>query len=376
MAELYIPLTSEGPPKPQFVFTRGYRAFIELVREVEQILVKNKIEGTTEHIHILRGLYYGTTWSVDFEDRKSTGRNFFFNTYSYSSEPPDPRSMLGHTLFNEMRQCAEVHESPTDRFDFGHCIIGLDCRNSFLSRNYAIPGHGGGTGFEVCTWLGDLGGGASMLAMKRASGESTRRAIKMFPKDGHSYGSWVNIEGDAAAYLVANVAGGAEGAKSLDLNPDKRLSTVLEEYLFNTEENNFKAERAKHMLLALGCVFDEKGAITNEKDVQMIVANKIFEFADLYMAQWYILESKLDVDRALNASRHFLPASIEMTSIFLHMLKTCMISPGLPLIPVGIDPDPQPPTNPLLKYAAMKKAEQNLKDYIEELKERIDKLRR
>jgi hypothetical protein len=113
------------------VFTRGYKAFIELVREVEQILVKNKIEGTTEHIHILRGLYYGTTWSVDFEDRKSTGRNFFFNTYSYSSEPPDPRSMLGLTLFNEMRQCAEVYESPTDRFDFGHCIIGLDCRNSY-----------------------------------------------------------------------------------------------------------------------------------------------------------------------------------------------------------------------------------------------------
>ena len=293
-----------------------------------------------------------------------------------STEPIDPRQLLGITLFNELRQCAEVYDTPTDRFDFGHCIIGLDCRRSFISRNAAIPGHGGGTGFEVCTWLGDLGGGASMLAMKRAAGNPTQRAIKMFPKSGHIYGSWVNIEGDAAAYLIASAVGGAEGAKSLDLDPDKRLSTVLEEYLLNTNESNFKTERARHMLLALGCDFDENGAITNEMDVRAIVANKIYEFADLYMVQWFYGENKLDIDRALNASKHFLSASIEVTSIFFHMLKNCMGTPGLPLTPVGIDPDPRPPTKPMLKYVAMKKAEENLKDLIDELRNRIDKLGR
>lgn len=376
MAELYVPIRGESPSKPQFVFTRGYKSFIELIKEAEQIFIENKIENTTEHIHILRGLYYGTTWSVDFEDRKSPYRNAAFNFYSYTSEPPDPRPLLGVTLFNELRQCAEVYDAPTDRFDLGHCIIGLDCRNSFLSRSIAVPGHGGGTGFEVCTWLGDLGGGASMLAMKRAAGNPTYRANRMFPKSGHSYGAWVNIEGDAAAYLVASAVGGADGAKSLDLDPDKRLSTVLEEYLLNTNENNFKTERARHMLLALGCVFDENGAITNEKYVRATVANKIYEFADLYMVQWYYGEKSLDVNRALNASRHFLPASVEVTSIFFEMLKACMRTSGLPLTPVGIDPDPLPPTKPLLKYLAMKKAEQGLKEYIDELKDRLDKLLR
>lgn len=376
MAELYVPTRSASVQKPQFVFTRGYKAFIELIKEAEQVFIENKIEATTEHIHILRGLYYGTTWSVDYEDRKSTARNRFFNIYSGSAEPQDPRPLLGSTLFNELRQCAEVHDTPTERFDFGHCIIGLDCRNSFLSRNYAVPGHGGGTGFEVCTWLGDLGGGASMLAMKRATTKPSPRAITIFPKNGHSYGSWVNLEGDVAAYLVASEVGGAEGARALDLEPDKRLSTVLEEYLLSTSEGNFKAQRAKHMLLALGCEFDENGEISNEKDVRSIAANKIYEFADLYMVQWYYGQNQLDVDRALNASRHFLPASVEVTAIFFQMLKACMAMPDLPLTPVGIDPDPLPPTKPLLKYVAMKKAEQGLKEYIDELKDRLDKLSR
>jgi hypothetical protein len=51
-----------------------------------------------------------------------------------------------------------------------------------------------------------------------------------------------------------------------------------------------------------------------------------------------------------------------------------MGTPGLPLTPVGIDPDPQPPTKPLLKYVAMKKAEEKLMEYIDELKDRIDRL--
>ncbi len=376
MTELYVPIRSEAVQKPQFVFTRGYKAFIDLIKEAEQVFADNEIEDTTEHIHILRGLYYGTVWSVDYEDRKSTIRNDMFNLYSGSLEPRDPRKMLGTTLFNELRQCAEVHESPTDRFDFGHCIIGLNCRNSFLSRSAAVPGHGGGTGFEVCTWLGDLGGGASMLAMKRATGSPTHRAIKMFPKSGHSYGSWVNLEGDAAAYLVASDVGGADGAKSLDLDPDKRFSTVLAEYLLNSSGSNFKAERAKQVLCALGCAFDANGTITNETDVQSNVANKLYEFADLYMMQWYYNENKLDVDRALNASKYFLPASVEVTSIFFDMLKACTKLPGLPLTPVGIDPDPLPPSKPLLKYTTMKKAEQNIRNYIDELKERIDKLSR
>ena len=376
MTKLYVPIRSEAVQKPQFVFTRGYKAFIELIKEAEQILVDNEIEDTTEHIHILRGLYYGTVWSVDYEDRKSPKRNIAFNGYSGSSEPPDPRPLLGATLFNELRQCAEVHDSPTERFDFGHCIIGLDCRNSFLSRNSSVPGHGGGTGFEVCTWLGDLGGGASMLAMKRATTKPPPRALTIFSKNGHSYGSWVNIEGDVAAYLVASDVGGAEGAKTLDLEPDKRLSTVLEEYLLNASEGNFKAQRAKQMLLALGCEFDEDDAITNEKDVRSVVANKIYEFADLYMVQWYYGQNQLDVNRALNASRHFLPASVEVTSIFFQMLKACMAVPDLPLTPLGIDPDPLPPTKPLLKYVALKKAEEGLKEYIDEIKDRLDKLSR
>lgn len=357
MAELYVPLQAASPQKPQFVFTRGYKAFIALIKEAEQIFFENEIEDTTGHIHILRGLYYGTTWSVDYEDRESTKRNTAFNGYTGSAEPMDPRPLLGPTLFNELRQCAEVHDTPTERFDFGHCIIGLDCRNSFLSRNYAVPGHGGGTGFEVCTWLGDLGGGASMLAMKRANTNSPPRAITIFPKGGHSYGSWVNIEGDVAAYLVASDVGGAEGAKALDLEPDKRLSTVLEEYLLNSSEGNYKAQRAKQMLLALGCEFNENDEIANEKEARSIAANKIYEFADLYMVQWYYGQNQLDIDRALNASRHFMPASIEVTSIFFQMLKSCMATPELPLTPVGIDPDPLPPTKPLLKYVAMKKAE-------------------
>ncbi len=53
-----------------------------------------------------------------------------------------------------------------------------------------------------------------------------------------------------------------------------------------------------------------------------------------------------------------------------------MAMPDLPLTPVGIDPEPLPATKPLLKYVAMKKAEQGLKEYIDEVKDRLEKLSR
>ncbi len=105
-------------------------------------------------------------------------RNKMFQNYTYSFEPDDPRSLIGNDLYQFLLSSAEVKEANSKGIDFGHLMIGLDARNSYLARETAYPLHGGGTGLEIVTWLGDLGGGAGMLAIKRILNPSYR-AIKL-----------------------------------------------------------------------------------------------------------------------------------------------------------------------------------------------------
>ena len=356
--------------KPQrFKYTQGFKSFIALIKEAEDDLIAAGEEDVGNRIHILRGIYYGATWSVDYNSERSGVRNNAFNWYTQSGEPKDPRPIIGQTLYLELLQCAEVYQSANEVFDFGHCIIGVDARRSYIARSVAQPLHGGGTGFEICTWLGDLGGGAGSLAMRRRH-RPTERAKSMFKRDGSSFGSLVNIEGDVAAYLVARDADAGTGVASVNVDSNGFIATALEEYLLDTSGAGTWKERGKGFMISLGYEFDEDGKLTNEEEVTTSIVARVFEFSDLYMANWMAGHpDQFDIDDAIEASAHLAGASKEVSAIFISMLKACLAPEKLPLTPVGIDPSPTPRGKPLLKYVTAKKAETKAKEYLKEIED-------
>lgn len=170
---------------------KNFKQLVALVKQAEEILIKNGHEDMEDRIHILRGIYYGTEWSVDYKSEKSSMRNFAFNfPYTNSFEPKDARKELKcfkdckAELYNSLFESYEVFDSKYKAVDFGHLIIGLDARRSWRASNFHIPTQGG-TGLEICTWVGDLGGGVGNLATKRVNNPKIR-AKTLFPVHCHS----------------------------------------------------------------------------------------------------------------------------------------------------------------------------------------------
>jgi hypothetical protein len=75
-------------------------------------------------------------------------------------------------LFLALRNSAEVTDPAGKGTDFGHIMAGLDAQN-WAART--LPTGSGGTGLDVVTWLGDIGGGGGMLAMNRGGRDGTPR---------------------------------------------------------------------------------------------------------------------------------------------------------------------------------------------------------
>lgn len=95
---------------------KDFNQLIDYVREAEQKLIENGYKDVDERIHIIRGIYYGTPWSVDYSVEGNRFRNGMFNRYTYSKEPDDPRKVLGQTLFKNLFESAEVYQDSTKGF--------------------------------------------------------------------------------------------------------------------------------------------------------------------------------------------------------------------------------------------------------------------
>lgn len=241
---------------------KNFKELISLVKQSEEILVSNGYENINDKISILRGIYYGTEWSLDYINEKSDARNFAFDLYTFSKVTADARKALicsstcRGNLFESLINSFEIFDSKYKAIDFGHLIIGLDSRRSWSAINTPLNG---GTGLENNTWVGDLGGGVAKLSLDRVD-DPNKRAKTLFPVAGSSYGSMVNLEGDIAAYVV-----GMNEHNESDISDMSKTFSTIHEALYDYFDNKWD-KRAYYFLKMIGGKF-EYGKLTNRDEI-------------------------------------------------------------------------------------------------------------
>src|SRR5262249_10481010 len=153
-------------------------------------------------------------------------------------------------IFSALQNSQDMVDPSGRHVDFGHLIIALDARfDPKLSAKISYPvGLGvtvdmGGTGPELVTWVGDLGGGTVRLARARVKAPGTSASISF---TGSDYGGSINLEGDIAGYVVAS--GGATALSAPSIPAGKRLSDALQDYLSPATPSSAWKDRAKTFL--------------------------------------------------------------------------------------------------------------------------------
>ncbi|WP_233587552.1 hypothetical protein [Corallococcus sp. CA049B] len=293
---------------------KDFRQLIGLVRATEEQLIANGYDDVEERIHVIRGIYYGTTWSADYQGEKSLVRNLGFQTYTNSSVPDDPRPFLKNNLFESMRQSRDVQEG--DRYvDFSHLIIGMDARRSRIARNMAVPMQGG-TGLELSTWLGDLGGAAGMLARDRSTSPSSS-VLKRFI--GLDFGGSNNLEGDVAGYVVARDKSDDKGSSALDISKGKWVADALEEYMSPGRPGSEWKDRCTVFLKMMGGEF--KGYKLGNRDALIArLAVQIAEFGSVYLLNRLRQKNQLTASLLEASYLHLVGAAMEVAQVFVSAL--------------------------------------------------------
>ena len=331
------PERSEPQPAPTPACTTRYRpatnfqSLIDLVRAAETRLSAAGITSTRDQVHALRGIYYGTTWSHDYAVERSTTRNEGFQRFTRPSLDParsvprDVRPLLSCGLFAALQASQDVTDGGR-HVDFGHLIIGLDARyDPAFSSNIQYPVmimsiDLGGTGPELVTWLGDLGGGAAALAHRRVTTPGTN-ARSVFT--GTDYGGSINLEGDIAAFVVAT-SGSARPTAPVapSFAPGRgRFSDALQDYLSPGTPGSAWTGRATTFLRMYGASFDpSNNALTNSAALITAFAAKIQIFACNYLAS-RVRDSHMTYNQARAAADHVIPASREVAATFVGALE-------------------------------------------------------
>lgn len=331
----------------------NFEDLINLVREAEQKLIESGHSSIEERIKILRGIFYGTTWSMDFGQESSSARNNGFNAYLYSSSPIDPRPILGTELFEKLKKSPEV-KSGNKGVDFGHIMIGLESRLSYLSSETNFPLHEA-SGLEIVTWIGDLGGGAGMLAHQRVTNPTTRAKSKFTNEN--NFGGWLNIEGDIAAYLVAKDKNTIFSPPDVRLKDNEFIADALKDYLVDDIGGDWTNRVSIFKKMIGGDVDDTK--LTNH------LADKIEDFAENYL----IIRKGSNPNINLHeSSAHLKGASKEVAEIFVHILN----QPCSDRISIsGKDPNPTPKGKHYIKYGPSKETKKKMEDLLKDIEKWI-----
>jgi hypothetical protein len=304
-------------------------ALIPLVALAEQRLAAAG-HDTASVIHVLRGIFYGTAWSMDHDTEHSAMRDLAFQIYTGSLAPDDPRPLIGESLFQAIKDSAEIKEGPC-LTDFGHLIIGLDSRGA--ASQVDIPMQGG-SGEAINTWLGDLGGGAGMLAINRGKDHQSKTALKHF--QGSSYGGKVNLEGDIA------------GVVGVQLLPGQSLADSLRAYFKPAQPADSRwNQRAQLMLTEVGGVV-VNGALLNKVALIATLTEQIEEFG-----AFYAITRLVDMGRgagpedARAIGRSLVGAASEMAQIFVATLEWAMQDPKreIDATKAGCNPPESPPSD-------------------------------
>jgi hypothetical protein len=343
-------LQKSGQPLAIRVYrqARNFSELIALVRAAEDKLIKTGVSDVENRISMLRGIYYGTPWSLDYSLEKSDTRNLGFQIYTASAMPADPRPALGLDLFNALFKSAEVRDGGRS-LDFGHTIIGMHARVNLLARSVPLPS--GGTGLESSTWLGDLGGGAGMLAFRRIK-DPNARANTVF-KNSHDYGAPANIEGDLAGFLVACNDTSDPGTLSLTINKGAWIADVLSDYL-SIKGDPWKKRMAR-FLNKYGAKFSTGNVLTNKDSLISAIAGEIKTFAIFYITVRLKDKKLLSTETMIKITQHINGVSNEIATIFVESLLSALKS-GSDCIKCTVDPPPIPPDQTFLGWKLFRDA--------------------
>jgi hypothetical protein len=242
-------------------------------------------------------------------------------------------------LYQALQVSQDIHAKGGVEVDVGHLMIALDARNATFggvaSPNLKIIGFFGGTGVEIVTWLGDLGGGAASLALDRArSPNSPPLVSRKFT--GTDYGGPSNLEGDVAGFLVARGGGGAWfGVADVPFIPaGQGIADALEQYFgaSPTAPSTAWDQRAKTFLTMYGGVFDTAGNLTNAGTLIDKFAGQIEAFACKYLFQrWKSGAAQMSDSAFLDAADNVRPCSKEVAETFVNALVDASKSPKTPL---------------------------------------------
>lgn len=330
-----IPLQGNTPTKKvvcnckTHVKAKNFKELVSLVKDAEEIMIQNKLTELGDRINCLRGIYYGTIWSLDYAQEKSEARNKGFYLYTGLTDVKhDARKMLKCSdnckakLFEALYQSPEVIDSGSRVTDFGHLMIGLDARRSYIAKNANLPY--GGTGLENVTWIGDIGGGAGMLAYKRTTNPNARAKKIVFDSD-HDYGCSVNIEGDIAAYIVGLNYKDKDGWKDIS-NPTDELEYIykgLEEYFDRTKGWTL---RVNAFITQIGGNL-ENGVLTNKEDLLDDIVDSVEGFAQFYISL-RAKDKSYNYKNLLKSFGYVESCSKEVSEIFLDGLLSLRTHPN------------------------------------------------
>ncbi|MBJ7331217.1 MAG: hypothetical protein JHC95_15075 [Solirubrobacteraceae bacterium] len=302
--------------------TPDFTSFVALLAGAEAKLVAGGQGAPLERSRTLRGLYYGTTWSLDYEvesKRSVTGariRNAGFITYTGGGVPADPRPLFARTNTVQDLKDSQSLKEPGRSVDVGHVLIGLETRGTF-ARTHVFPE--GGTGLEVVTWLGDLGGGTANLARRRAKAPSTSVEY-VFHNATSDYGVSDNLEGDIAAYVVA--AGATPGGPPVYGNGG--VADAFKAYLLPATSKPWR-DRSASFAGAIGATVGTAG-ITNKPALVSTLAKKLSDFGYWYAATRWVPTGELTGDLALKTCQHMDGAAREVATVFVDTLQTAIVN--------------------------------------------------
>lgn len=298
------------PAPKTFARASTVAGYIDLVREAERRLIAAGHTDVADRTQILSGIYYATDWSRDFDVEKSTTRNAAFQFYTGRSGPgPDPRPILGTSLFSALKASGDVVAPSIGTVDMGHVIIGFNARTSLLARSVTVPTQGA-TGLEIVTWVGDLGGGAGRLARDRATAPSTPPQKYFTGRTGRDYGADSNLEGDVAGFVGASAGSATVPPPAFTVAGGATIADALSDYFLSPL---VLATRTQQFLLMQGGVVSGR-RLTNATAVENAMTVKIATFG-----LWYI-GTRYGATAAFSALRTMPAAARAMAQLFVAWL--------------------------------------------------------
>jgi hypothetical protein len=308
--------SSKNRCKEPIKHAKTIQQYIVFLRQAEQKLIQAGVTDPNIRIKIFSEIYYGTSWSRDYQVEKSDVRNLGFQIYTRRSwefprQSSDPRDCLGCGLFLSLRESGDV-----GGIDIGHLLIGLNARASSVAREGPIVPVPGLTtsGLENVTWIGDLGGAAARVAMDKVS--NPRAGVARYFR-GRDYGAPSNLEGDIAAYVVASGTEMATKPTDLVLPPSGLIADALQIYF--VAKGTQKKNSYKQFLIMQGGEFKNE-TFTNRDVVEVNLAQKIFSFGQQYMIIFLRQRERLSRNLVTKSIEHLPQASLEVSKEFVGWL--------------------------------------------------------